>query len=197
MFSQVDRSIGRATGGLGIGLALVKGLIELHGGTVEAESEGAGKGSTFTVRLPALGTIIDPVGSDSSEHAHPTAYNGRRILVVDDNRDSAVTLAEVLKLLGNELRMAHNGVEAFESANEFRPDVILMDVGMPGESGYEVTRRIREQPWGQHTMIIALTGWGQEGDRIRSSQAGCNGHLVKPVSLTDLQTMLAEKAGRS
>jgi PAS domain S-box-containing protein len=197
MFSQVDRTIERATGGLGIGLALVKGLVELHGGTVVAKSEGPGKGSTFTVRLPALQTITEAVRSEPEADEHPADRNGRRILVVDDNRDAALTLAKVLRLLGNEVRMAHDGIQAFESADELRPEVILMDVGMPGESGYEVTRRIRQQPWGRRTTIIALTGWGQESDRIRSSEAGCDGHLVKPVSLPELEKMLAEKSARN
>ena len=120
----------------------------------------------------------------------PAAGNRRRILVVDDNRDRPLTLAKMLKLLGNEVRTAHNGIEAVKPAEEFRPEVILMDVGMPGMNGYEATRRIREQPWARNTIIIALTGWGQEGDRIQSSEAGCDGHLVKPVSLPDLEETL-------
>jgi PAS domain S-box-containing protein len=190
MFSQLDRNIERATGGLGIGLALVKGLVEMHGGTVSAESDGEGKGSTFTVRLPAQRTApqapsdtcsdVEPVGSS------PT----RRILVVDDNRDSAASMASLLRLLGNDVRTAHDGIEAVNAAEEFRPDLILMDVGMPRLSGYEATRRIRARPWGRSVIIIALTGWGQEVDRIQSREFGCNGHLVKPVDLAELKQFL-------
>ena len=190
LFSQVDRSVERATGGLGIGLALVKGLVELHNGSVSAESDGPGKGSTFRVRLPALDTIPEPVASAPAEDTPIAAANRRRILVVDDNRDGAFTLAKMLSLLGNEVRTAHDGIEAIGRAEEFRPEVILMDVGMPGLNGYDATRRIRELSWGRSTIVIALTGWGQEGDRIQSREAGCDGHLVKPVSLTDLNNML-------
>ncbi len=194
MFSQVDRSIERATGGLGIGLALVKALVEMHGGTVTAESDGPGRGSNFTVRLPALGAAAEPVPADSPRE-RPAAGAGRRILVVDDNEDSAHSMARVLKLLGNEVRTAHDGVEAVEAAAEFGPEVILMDVGMPRLNGYEATRRIRGQPWGRSVVIIALTGWGQDGDRLLSREAGCDGHLVKPVYLPNLEKLLAELTG--
>jgi PAS domain S-box-containing protein len=191
MFAQVDGSIERSTGGLGIGLALVKGLTEMHGGVVTAKSDGPGKGSAFTVRLPALlpGTLA--ASARAAEEIERAAGSGRRILVVDDNRDAAISLARLLQLLGHDVHTAHDGTQAFDSANEFRPDVILMDVGMPGESGYGATRRIREQPWGRRTQIIALTGWGQADDRMRSREAGCNGHLVKPVSVSELEKMLA------
>jgi PAS domain S-box-containing protein len=189
MFSQVDRSIERSTGGLGIGLALVKGLVEMHGGQVKAESEGEGKGSTFTVILPAA--------ADRTAPALPTtvtsqAAAGRRILVVDDNWDGADSLATMLKLLGNEVRTANDGVAAVEVAGQFRPEVILMDVGMPRLNGLEATRRIRAQTWGRNMTIIALTGWGQENDRERSREAGCDGHLVKPVNLPDLDKLLVD-----
>ncbi len=192
MFSQVDRSVERATGGLGIGLALVKGLVEMHGGTVTAESPGVEKGSTFTVRLPVLEERAEAAPGALAEEAARAARPRRRILVVDDNRDSADSMALMLELIGNEVWTAHDGVEAVEAAEAFRPQVILMDVGMPRLNGYEATRRIREQPWGRSVIIIALTGWGQEGDRLQSKEAGCNGHLVKPVSLPDLDRLLAE-----
>jgi CheY-like chemotaxis protein/two-component sensor histidine kinase len=192
MFAQADRSIERSTGGLGIGLALVKGLTEMHGGFVTAKSDGLGKGSTFTVRLPALLPGAEQESARPGQEVATVAGSGRRILVVDDNRDAALSLARLLKLLGHDVHTAHDGIQAFDSAKELKPDVILMDVGMPGESGYGATRRIREQPWGTRTKIIALTGWGQADDRIRSSEAGCNAHLVKPVSLPELEKFLAE-----
>ena len=195
MFSQLDRNIERAAGGLGIGLALVKGLVEMHGGVVWAQSEGAGKGSTFTVRLPAIPAVSrGPSGMPSGSEplrSGPT----RRVLVVDDNRDSADSMEKLLKLLGNDTRAAHDGIEAVEVAEEFRPEVILMDVGMPRLNGYEATRRIRERPWGRSVIIIALTGWGQEGDHVQSREAGCDGHLVKPVNLPDLDRLLTDLAG--
>jgi CheY-like chemotaxis protein/anti-sigma regulatory factor (Ser/Thr protein kinase) len=194
MFSQVDRSIERTTGGLGIGLALVKGLVEMHGGTVTAQSGGQGQGSTFTVTLPVLESPPElAVGVPDSAQA--AGGPKRRILVVDDNRDSATSLAILLELLGNEVATAHDGLEAVAAAERFRPEVILMDVGMPRLNGLDATRRIRAQPWGKGLCIIALTGWGQDGDRERSREAGCDGHLVKPVSLPDLEKLLAESAG--
>jgi CheY-like chemotaxis protein len=180
MFSQVDRSIERSTGGLGIGLALVKGLVEMHGGTVTVESGSQGRGSTFTVRLPVLESRQELVGS-TPENGQAVRGPKRSILVVDDNRDSATSMAMMLKLMGNEVHTAHDGVEAVEAADQFRPDVVLMDVGMPKLNGLDATRRIREQPWGRSVVIIALTGWGQDGDHAQSKEAGCDGHLVKPV----------------
>lgn len=194
MFSQVDRSIERSTGGLGIGLALVKGLVEMHGGTVTARSAGQGQGSIFTVKLSVLENAApaSPVVLPDDE---PTATGRRRILVVDDNRDSAISMAMMLKLMGNEVRTAHDGIEAIEVAEAFRPEAILMDLGMPKLNGYDATQRIREQPWGRDMVIIALTGWGQEKDRIHSKAVGCNGHLVKPVSMSDLAKLLSELEG--
>jgi PAS domain S-box-containing protein len=190
MFSQVDRSIERSTGGLGIGLALVKGLVEMHGGTVTASSEGEGRGSAVTVRLPIGGPAPSPC-TDAPEGVRAL---GRRVLVVDDNHDGANSLAMMLRLLGDDVRIAHDGVDAVEAAGRFRPQVILMDVGMPRLNGLDATRRIREQPWGRTITIIALTGWGQDGDRDRSRKAGCDGHLVKPVNLPDLEKLLVELA---
>jgi PAS domain S-box-containing protein len=193
LFSQVDRSIERTAGGLGIGLALVKGLVEMHGGTVEAESPGQGQGSTFTVRLPILEDRLELPAGMPAEGWLDSAGLKRRILVVDDNLDSADSMAMMLQLLENEVRTAHDGFEAVELAEQFRPQVILMDIGMPKLNGYDATRRIREQPWGRDMAIIALTGWGQEVDRARAKEAGCDGHLVKPVNLQDLEKLLDEK----
>jgi CheY-like chemotaxis protein len=194
MFSQVDRSLERSTGGLGIGLALVKGLVEMHGGTITAESAGEGMGSTFTVTLPVPETPRRPVSITPSPEDRIAAGSGRRILVVDDNRDSALSMAMMLGLMGEEVRTAHDGVEALEMAEAFRPQVILMDVGMPRLNGYDATRLLRGRPWGESVTIIALTGWGQEDDRRRSDDAGCDGHLVKPVSLAELQKLLTDLA---
>jgi PAS domain S-box-containing protein len=191
MFSQVGRNVEQSTGGLGIGLALVKGLVEMHGGTVVAESPGAGKGSTFTVRLPAMEGRAGPPPSAPAED-EPGAGSKRRILVVDDNRDGATSMAMILKLKRYDVRTALDGIEAVEVAEAFRPHVILMDVGMPRLNGYDATARIREQPWGKDVTIIALTGWGQDRDKIRSQEAGCDGHLVKPVNLSDLEKLLAQ-----
>jgi PAS domain S-box-containing protein len=195
IFSQVDRSIERSTGGLGIGLALVKGLVEMHGGTVEAASPGQGKGSTFTVRLPVINDRAEPSLGTPAEEWRDSAGSNRRILVVDDSRDSAASMALMLQLLGNEVRTAHDGIEAVELAEQLRPQVILMDIGMPKLNGYEATRRIREQPWGREMTVIALTGWGQEVDRVKSKEAGCDGHLVKPINLPDLEKLLIELQG--
>jgi PAS domain S-box-containing protein len=192
MFSQVDRSIERASGGLGIGLALVKALVEMHGGTVTAESEGIGKGSNFTVRLPLMAAVYETGPESPATQIGQDVGIARRFLVVDDNEDSARSMARVLKLLGNQVRTAHDGFEAVEAADEFRPEIILMDLGMPGLNGYEATRRIRDLPWGRSVTIVALSGWGQDGDRLLSSEAGCDGHLVKPVYLPDLQKLLTE-----
>jgi PAS domain S-box-containing protein len=191
MFSQVDRPIERSTGGLGIGLALVRGLVEMHGGTVAAESEGPGRGSTFTVTLPVLAGSASSSGPPALSETGPDRP-ARRVLVVDDNWDGAESLAEMLRLLGNEVHTAHDGLEAVEEAERLRPEIVLMDVGMPRLNGLDATRRIRERPWGRGLTILALTGWGQEGDRERSREAGCDGHLVKPVNLLDLERVLTE-----
>jgi PAS domain S-box-containing protein len=190
MFSQVDRSIERNTGGLGIGLALVKGLVEMHGGSVMAASEGEGKGSTFIVTLPVLKEQQNEAIDANSDNGQTAANHSRRILVADDNQDGAESMAEMLRLLGDEVWTANDGEEAVAAAEAFRPEVILMDVGMPRLNGLDATRRIREYPWGKSVAIIALTGWGQESDRERSRDAGCDGHLVKPVNLADLEKML-------
>jgi PAS domain S-box-containing protein len=189
MFSQIDRSIERSNGGLGIGLALVKGLVEMHGGTVVAESAGPNRGSTFTVRLPTADLPTDPAAAGRLGGERPSGSR-QRVLVVDDNEDSANTMATMLELLGHAVRVAHDGLEAVSVAETFRPEVILMDMGMPRLNGYEATRQIRTQPWGAAMIIVALTGWGQESDRARSRAAGCDGHLVKPVSLSDLDKLL-------
>lgn len=197
MFSQVDRSVERSTGGLGIGLALVKGLVSMHGGAVTAASDGQGRGTTFTVRLPMLERFPEAAAEPVVEVARPSSTRRRKILVVDDHRDSAESMEMMLDLLGNDVRLAHDGLEALELADRFRPDVILMDVGMPKMNGYEATRRIRQQSWGRGMIIVALTGWGQEADRSESHEAGCDRHLVKPIDPDDLKALLDELSERS
>jgi CheY-like chemotaxis protein len=166
----------------------------MHGGTVVAESAGQGQGSTFTVKLAGLAVSPDAVTAASTDHAPAQSGPKRRMLVVDDNRDGADSLAMMLRLMGNEVRTTYDGVEAVAVAEQFLPEVVLMDVGMPRLNGLDATRRIRELECGRHTTIIALTGWGQEGDRERSREAGCDGHLVKPVNLPDLEKLLNDLA---
>jgi PAS domain S-box-containing protein len=190
MFTQVDTSLERSVGGLGIGLALVKNLVEMHGGTIEAHSTGKGHGCEFVVRLPTLVDTSDPPESEPAGGAPTTATTPRRILVVDDNRDSAASLALLLKMSGNETHTAHDGVKAVEAAATYRPDVVLLDIGLPNLNGYDACRRIREQPWGKDMVVIALTGWGQDDERRKSKEAGFNGHLVKPVDLAALKAMM-------
>jgi PAS domain S-box-containing protein len=196
LFTQLDTSLERSQSGLGIGLTLVKRLVEMHGGTIEAYSPGIGQGSEFVVRLPVLEMASKPLPPDSG-NARPPQVNARRILVVDDNHDSATSLAMLLKLSGHETHTAHDGLEAIETAAAIRPDVVLLDIGMPKLNGYEAAREIRQQAWGKNILLVALTGWGQEENQQRSREAGFNGHLVKPVELSALIRILAEsQSGR-
>ncbi|HET9479727.1 MAG TPA: PAS domain S-box protein [Pyrinomonadaceae bacterium] len=190
MFMQVDRTSHQSQGGLGIGLTLVKRLVDMHGGSIEAKSDGEGRGSEFVVRLPVLSapSVVSEVGTDGAQE-EPTQ---RRILIVDDNRDSADSLAMLLEITNNKTYMAHDGVEALEAIEKNRPEVVLLDIGLPKLDGHEVCRRVREQPWGKDVVIIALTGWGQEDDRRKSEEAGFNGHLVKPVDYDQLLELLRE-----
>jgi two-component system CheB/CheR fusion protein len=188
MFTQVDRSLERSTGGLGIGLTLVKELVELHGGRVEARSAGPGQGSEFIVRLPL---DIRPHATRESPAAAQALPAGLRILVVDDNRDAADSLAMMLRLLGHEVQTAYDGEEGLTAAELFRPAVALLDIGLPKRNGYELARSIRALTWSKESVLIALTGWGQEEDQRRSHEAGFNHHLVKPANLTAIQALLA------
>ena len=189
LFFRVDHALGRSEGGLGIGLTLVWRLVEMHGGTVEVRSEGPGKGSEFLVCLPVAETPLpprpEPGGNDDLK-----ATTAGRILVADDNRDSAETLAVLLRRYGKEVKAVHDGLEAVAVAAAFRPDLILLDLGMPRLDGVDACRRIREQPWGKDVTIIAVTGWAAEEDRHQTREAGFNGHLVKPVDPTDLARVL-------
>ena len=191
LFTQVPGTLDRPNGGLGIGLTLVKRLIEKHDGTVEARSDGVGHGSEFIVRLPVIRVPQGERQDKDSDVKKNQTYNARRVLVVDDNQDSANSLALMLRLAGNNVETAYDGLEAIERATSYKPDLILLDIGLPRLNGYEVCRRIREQPDGASTAIVALTGWGQQDDHRRSTEAGFNKHLVKPVDLDVLNDLIA------
>jgi CheY-like chemotaxis protein len=192
MFSQVSPALERSQGGLGIGLALVRGLTELHHGTIEAHSSGPGMGSEFIVRLPVLDVrpAASPAGAQPEEK--PVAGSKHRILVVDDNVDSAQSLGLLLSRLGHEIQLAHDGLEAVQAAGVFHPQVVLLDIGLPKMNGYEAARRIRERPSEAKVTIIALTGWGQEKDKQLASEAGFDHHLTKPVEPAALNKLLSE-----
>lgn len=189
MFMQADTSLERSRDGLGIGLTLVKTLVEMHGGTVSVRSGGLGHGSEFVVRLPILAQAAKPAPGRSA--IEPPDATRRRILIVDDNADGAESLAMLLALDGHETYTAHDGLAALEAAERLRPDVVLLDIGLPKLNGYEVCRRMRERPWGRDMLLVALTGWGQEEDRNRSREAGFDSHLVKPVDDQALRELLA------
>lgn len=191
MFTQVDTSLERSGGGLGIGLTLVKTLVEMHDGTVTAHSPGLGQGSEFVVRLP----IVSEASTQPPQERpfnQAVSQTARRILVVDDNRDAAESLAVLFELSGHETLTAFDGIEAVEAAATFRPDLVLLDIGLPKLNGYEAARKIRAQPGGDSMRLVALTGWGQEQDRRKSLEAGFDGHLVKPVNYADLTKLLAD-----
>ena len=190
MFSQVDSPIDRSEGGLGIGLALVKGLVALHGGTVEAQSAGIGQGSLFTIRLPAE-VVHHGARSDAQLASRPDAARTQcSVLIADDNRDAADSLALLLQMSGYELHVCHGGREALALARRERPDALVLDIGMPGMSGYELARQIRAEDWGRDALLIAVTGWGQQEDRERSRAAGFDHHLTKPVDPDALRALL-------
>jgi PAS domain S-box-containing protein len=195
LFTQAGRATGRSQGGLGIGLTLVKSLVEMHGGTVEAKSKGIGHGSEFVVRLPSA-TGPQPIEQSRRMGMPAPPLAPRRVLVVDDNRDAAASLGMLLKLLGAEVRVAFNGQDALEALESFRPSVVLLDIGMPGMDGHEVARRVRQQPEFHDVTLIALTGWGQEDDRRRSESAGFDHHLIKPADVNALQTLLISLESR-
>jgi PAS domain S-box-containing protein len=190
LFTQVDRSLEKSQGGLGIGLSLVRRLVELHNGRIEARSEGPGKGSEFIVRLPVVDGVSRPQAAGGEED-QTIVKSSLRILIVDDNRDGADSLAMMLRVMGNDTRTAYDGQEGVDVAEEFRPDVLLLDIGLPKLNGYEACRRIREQAWGKCVTLIAVTGWGQDEDRCRSHDAGFDHHMVKPVDPQALMKMLS------
>jgi len=190
MFTQVDRSLESAHSGLGIGLTLARRLVEMHDGSIEAHSDGIGCGSEFVVRLPISSAFESDVVT-STDDAVPFASSQRRVLIVDDNRDVLVSSEMMLSFLGYQTRVAGDGVAALEEVEDFLPHIVLLDIGMPKLNGYQVARRIREQPWGRDVTLIALTGWGQAEDKQRANEAGFDYHLVKPVCATTLARLLA------
>ena len=194
IFAQANSALQRSQGGLGIGLSLVKGLVELHDATISVYSAGLNQGSTFTVRLPTLSQSIPP-SLDQSPRKSPLTFTPKcRILVADDMRDNADTLGLMLRVLGNEVSLAYGGEEAFRLAEEFRPHIALLDIGMPKVNGYETAQRIRSQPWGEQMMLVALTGWAREEDRNRTKAAGFDHHLVKPVALASLIELIQQSS---
>lgn len=187
LFTQIDHAPGRTQGGLGIGLTLVKRLAEMHGGSVEAHSEGVGKGSEFIVRLPLAKVRSD--ATPQRAEAFGAVLSPRQVLVVDDNRDAAESLAMLLRLMGADVRVAFGGPAAIKMLATFHPSAVLLDIGMPGMDGYEVARLIRAEPGLDDVLLIALTGWGQEEDRRRSEKAGFDHHLIKPADVGALETL--------
>jgi PAS domain S-box-containing protein len=194
MFSQVRGAENRSDGGLGIGLALVKGLVELHGGTIVATSDGPGRGSEFLVTVPLWIDREEAAARTSSDPAPATKPVGCRILIADDNRDAADSLAMLLGLNGHTVRVANSGRSALALANAFRPDIAVLDIGMPELNGYEVARQLRSEPWGRAMKLIALTGWGQESDKRRAIDAGFDLHFTKPIDIAQMQALIAEGA---
>lgn len=192
LFSQNVPTLDRSGGGLGIGLALVKRLTEMHGGSIKASSEGPGRGSEFTLRLPldeTAGDLSSPTAATTATAAGPS----RRVLVVDDNRDSAEVLSQLLTITGHQVQTDYSGATALESAAAFHPDVVLLDIGLPGLDGYEVAKRLRQKPEFKQTLLIAVSGYCQEQDRKRSREAGFDHHLAKPIDHETLSTLLTEK----
>ena len=193
LFTQLDQRMERPQSGLGIGLALVRRLVEMHGGSVSAHSEGAGRGSEFVICLPLMTPAVLPaVGDQLTAECQAARPQHRRILVADDNLDALESLAALLALNGHEVHRAQDGAAALQAAMRHRPEVIFLDIGMPQMDGYEVARRIRAHEWGKELLLIAVTGWGQESDRQRSFAAGFDFHLVKPVDLEKLNQLLSK-----
>jgi PAS domain S-box-containing protein len=190
LFVQEEASLARSEGGLGLGLTLSKRLVELHGGVISAKSQGRGQGSEFTVRLPISDHVVAPQGPTNGGHAAASSRAKRRILVVDDNVDAAITISALLKAWGHDIHLAHNGPAAIQIAREFRPEIILLDIGLPGMSGYDVARELRADPLHRGVLITALTGYGQAEDKARSHEAGFDYHMMKPPEMSTLQAIV-------
>jgi len=191
MFSQAGRALDRPSLGLGIGLALARALVDLHGGSLTARSDGPGTGAELTVRLPVH--EVAPVAAVPADvPAASRTVSASRILVVDDHVDAADALAFLLRAAGHAVETAHDGLEALDMAAVFRPEIVLLDLGMPKLDGYAAARKIREQAWAKDVVLIALTGWGQPRDRQRTAKAGFNAHLVKPVGMEELLGMIVD-----
>jgi CheY-like chemotaxis protein len=194
MFSQLKPALDRSEGGLGIGLALVKGLVELHGGSVEARSAGIGLGCEFAVTLPLVKRPTDVSAAETNDSfAAATAAGALKILIADDNADSARSWAEMLQLEGFETRAVYTGTDAVKLGAEFQPDVALLDIGMPQMNGYEVARHMRATPSGLRVLLIAVTGWGQAHDKQAALEAGFDAHLTKPVQLQQVLRLISER----
>jgi PAS domain S-box-containing protein len=189
MFFRSHQALGRAEGGLGVGLSLVRGLVTLHGGSVQARSEGVGRGSEFTVRLPTVAPLPECLDVETETEC-PSAGVGLKILVVDDNRDAADTCAMLLEASGHHVQTAYTGRQALELARTFRPHALLLDIGLPDIDGYKLAQQIRAAPWGHSAVLIAVTGWGQEQDRLRAVEAGFDQHLVKPICAEMVESLL-------
>lgn len=188
MFSQLTPALEHAQGGLGIGLALVHGLVKLHDGSIVAHSEGDGKGSEFIVRLPISRAPIEitPI----VEKPIDLVTDSKRILVIEDNIDAAESLSMLLEFSGHSTRIANSGMDGIIAAEEFCPDVILLDIGLPDINGYQVAQHIRQQTWGKDIFLIAATGWGQDKDKALAKEAGFDKHLIKPINFQDLKSLL-------
>jgi two-component system CheB/CheR fusion protein len=188
LFTQGERGLDRSQGGLGIGLTFVRRLVEMHGGVVEARSAGVGQGSEFIVRMPVIESQVRVV--DAVKVSQPISTQSLRILVVDDNVDAAESIAMLLSMDGHEVRSVHDAQRALNLAAEFRPDLVLLDIGLPGMDGYEVARRLRSRPESSRVRLVAVTGYGQQEDRDRAHDAGFDQHLVKPVEPEALNAVL-------
>lgn len=191
MFTQIDSDVKRSEGGLGIGLALSKGLVQLHGGHLEVYSEGAGRGSEFRIVLPhsvIVQTRPDVVSSSQTSIATQPA---RRIVVADDNVDGALTMSMLLESDGHEVHLAHSGTKALESIQRLKPDIAILDIGLPDIDGYQVAQHIRHEAWGESILLIAVTGWGQAEDRRRAIAAGFDHHMTKPVDPNELKALFS------
>jgi len=193
LFMQGDRALDRSEGGLGIGLTIAKRIVEMHEGSIEAFSDGRGKGTEFVVRLPAVPASV--ATAQTRESAQPSASSCRRILVVDDNRDSADSLSTLMIAMGHDVRTAYDGQQSIELAAQYQPQVVLLDIGLPGMNGYDVARRLRDSH-GAGMVLIAVSGYGQEEDRRRGREAGFDHHLLKPLNVGALEVLLAEAQGR-